>query len=246
MAFRRGKNLAFSEDTCLEKKRVRSKVTPRKVGVGLKRRREPSRRRLGWRLAWWGSTRKKEASHLLGLRGRHQYSDQCSNRNRAPCVASSAEGTDGGGGPNGQIVIVKRAADGGRQRSRKIINEEKEKYRAKNGSLRNTSTDSKRTAFVILKNHASAPIRKERLSPMSKPRREASRNKFVEKDGKPDRVKSFREINSRENRPRAWPGFVKPIRNGLKKEQNLMESRPIRAETDLAGRENGIRFQKEK
>ena len=47
-ALRRGKNLAFSEDTCLEKERVRSKVTPRKVGVGLKRRREPSRRRLGW------------------------------------------------------------------------------------------------------------------------------------------------------------------------------------------------------
>ena len=51
-ALRRGKNLAFSEDTCLEKERVRSKVTPRKVGVRLKRRREPSRRRLGWRLAW--------------------------------------------------------------------------------------------------------------------------------------------------------------------------------------------------
>ena len=49
---RRGKNLVFSEDTCLEKERVRSKVTPIKVGVGLKRRREPSRRRLGWRLAW--------------------------------------------------------------------------------------------------------------------------------------------------------------------------------------------------
>ena len=47
-ALRRGKNLAFSKDTCLEKERVRSKVTPRKVGVGLKRRREPSRRRLGY------------------------------------------------------------------------------------------------------------------------------------------------------------------------------------------------------
>ena len=94
-ALRRGKNLAFSEDTCLEKERVRSKVTPRKVGVGLKRRREPSRRRLGWRLAWWGSTEKKEASHLLGLRGRHQYSDQRSNRNRAPCVGSTAVGTEG-------------------------------------------------------------------------------------------------------------------------------------------------------
>ena len=50
-ALRRGKILALSEDTCLEKERVRSKVTPRKVGRGLKRRREPSRRRLDWRLA---------------------------------------------------------------------------------------------------------------------------------------------------------------------------------------------------
>ena len=96
-ALRRGKNLAFSEDTCLEKQRVQSKVTSRKVGVGLKRRREPSRRRLGWKLvvAWWGSTENKEASHLLGLRGRHQYSDQRSNQNRAPCVASTAVGTEG-------------------------------------------------------------------------------------------------------------------------------------------------------
>ena len=49
-ALRRGKNLTISEDTCLEKKRVRSKVTSRKIGVGLKRRRKPSRRRLSWRL----------------------------------------------------------------------------------------------------------------------------------------------------------------------------------------------------
>ena len=89
-ALRRGKNLAFSKDTCLEIERVRSKVTPRKVGVGLKRRREPSKRRLCWRLAWWGSTDKKEASHLLGLRRRHQYSYHRSNQNRAPCVASTA------------------------------------------------------------------------------------------------------------------------------------------------------------
>ena len=165
--------MAFSKDTCLEKERVRSKVTPRKVGVGLKRRGEPSRRRLGWRLAWWGSTEKKEASHLLGLRGRHQCSDQRSNRNRAPYVASTAVGTEGGRGPNDQIVSIKRAADGRRQRCRKIINEEREKYRAENGCLRNTSTDSKGTTFVILKNHTSAPIRKKRLSPTSKARREA-------------------------------------------------------------------------
>ena len=85
-ALRRGKNLAFSEDARLEKERVRSKVIPRKVGVGLKRRREFSKKRL----AWWGFTEKKEAPHLFGLRGRHQYSDQRSNRNRAPCVVSTA------------------------------------------------------------------------------------------------------------------------------------------------------------
>ena len=144
-------------------------MTPRKVGGGLKWRREPSRRRLGWRLALWGST-EKEASHLLRSRGRHQYSDQHFNQNRAPC------GDRGGGGPNGQIISMKRAADGRRPRGQKIINEEREKYRAKNGSLRNTSTDSKGTTFVILINHRSVPIRKKRLSPTSKARREASRN----------------------------------------------------------------------
>ena len=83
------------EKTYLEKQRVWSKVTPRKVGVELKRRREPSRMRLGWRLAWWGSTKKNEASHLLGLKGKHQHSDQRSHRNRASCVASTAVGTKG-------------------------------------------------------------------------------------------------------------------------------------------------------
>ena len=41
---------------------------------------------------------------------------------------------------------------------------------AKNGSLRNTSTDSKGTTFVILIDHRSAPIGKKRLSPTSKAR----------------------------------------------------------------------------
>ena len=79
-----------------------------------------------------------------------------------------------------------------------------------------------RSDFCDLINHACAPIRKERLSPTSKARKEASRNEFMEKGGMPDRVKSFREINSREDRPRARPGFVKPIRNELRKVQNLI------------------------
>ena len=98
---------------------------------------------------------------------------------------------------------------------------------------------------MILNNHTSAPIRKKRLSPTSKARREASRNKFVEKGGMPDRVKSFREIDSRQDRPRVRPEFVKPIRNGLREVQSLIECRPSRAETGLAGKENGSRDQKE-
>ena len=102
-----------------------------------------------------------------------------------------------------------------------MIDEKREKYRAKNGSLRNTPTHSKEAAFVILQKHASIPIRQERLSPTTKAKREASRNQFMEKSGMPDRFESFGEINSRKDYPRARPGFVKPIRNGLRKEQNL-------------------------
>ena len=82
--------------------------------------------------------------------------------------------------------------------------------------------DSKGVAFVILINHTMSSIRKKRLSPTSKARREASRNKFLEKGRMPDGVKSFREINSRQDRPRARPWFVKPIGNGLSKVQNLI------------------------
>ena len=44
---------------------------------------------------------------------------------------------------------------------------------------------------MILINHASAPIRKERLSLTSKAKREASRNEFMKKGGMADRVESF-------------------------------------------------------
>ena len=69
---------------------------------------------------------------------------------------------------------------------------------------------SKETTFVILINHLSVPVKKERMSPTSKARREACRNKFVEKGGMPDRVKSFGEIIGREDRPRARLGLLNP------------------------------------
>ena len=46
---------------------------------------------------------------------------------------------------------------------------------------------------------------------MSKAKREASRSKFMEKGELPDRVESIGEVDNSENRPRARPGFVKPI-----------------------------------
>ena len=116
---------------------------------------------------------------MLGLRGRHQNSDQRSKSKQSSLCGLHRNGDLGGGEPNGQINSVKIAANGRRKRGREIINEEREKYRANNGSFQNTSTDSKGTTFVILINHASSPIRKERLSPTSKARREASRNKFM-------------------------------------------------------------------
>ena len=89
-ALRQGKNLVFIEDTCLKKERARSNVTPRKVKEGLKRRWELNKQRWGLRLAWWGSTEKKKASHLLErktpiLRPAIQ-SNQCSL-----CVFTSVE-----------------------------------------------------------------------------------------------------------------------------------------------------------
>ena len=61
----------------------------------------------------------------------------------------------------------------GKQAGRSLMNREKSTGPT-TGSLPNTLTDLKGTTFVILINHASAPIRKERLSSTSKARREAS------------------------------------------------------------------------
>ena len=63
----------------------------KKSWSGIETEIELNKRRWGWRLAWWESIDKKEASHLLGLRRRHQRF----NRIKAPCIASTAVGTEG-------------------------------------------------------------------------------------------------------------------------------------------------------
>ena len=130
--------------------------------------------------------KKKKTSHLLRFGGRHQYSDQRCSRIKAPCVAFTVVGTEG---EEDQIVSIKKVSDRRRQRSRKIVDEEREKNR----SLQNTSTNSKEATFVILKNHASTPVRKERLNPTSDARREASRNESMIKGGVLDRVICFKK-----------------------------------------------------
>ena len=68
---------------------------PKKSWSGIETEAGVEQEEISWRLAWWESTEKEKTSYLLGLRGRHQYSDQRSNRNIAPCVASTAVGTEG-------------------------------------------------------------------------------------------------------------------------------------------------------
>ena len=61
----------------------------------------------------------------------------------------------------------------------------------------------------------------------------------------PRRVESFK-VDCSKNIPRARFTFDEPIRNRLRKEQNLIESRSFRVETGLVGRQNGVGPQKEK
>ena len=205
------RRLAFSEDTCLEKERLRLKATPKGSWSGIETEAGVEKNEVGLEVGLVGIHEKKGGLTFARIERKTPVLRPALQSKQSLLYGFHSSRDRGGGRPNDQIVSVKRAADGRRQRSREITYEEREKYRAKNGSLQN---------ILILINHASAPIRKEKLNPASKARREASRNEFVEKSGIPDRVKSFREINSRKNRPRARPGFVKPTGDGLSKEQN--------------------------
>ena len=112
------------------------------------------------------------------------------------------------GGSDGHVVSIKRAADG---RCWEIVDEKIEKSAAKNGSMWNTSVDRKEATCLILKNRATAPVRKKRLSSLNKARRVVSRNKVVEENGMPYRVKGFNELESSKGCPGAQFEFFKPI-----------------------------------
>ena len=73
------KNLAFRDDTCLEKSSFED--DPKESWRGNEAEGDLDKRRWGSRLAWWGSTEK--VSHLIGLKGRHQSPDQRSQLNQS-------------------------------------------------------------------------------------------------------------------------------------------------------------------
>ena len=160
-----------------------SKVTPRKAGVGLKRRRDLSKRSWGWKLAWWGSAENKEGGLTFArIERKTPVLTPALQSNKSSLCSLHRSRDRRLRGPNDLLFSIKSIADGRRQRSREIVDQTREKYRAKNRSLWNISTNLKATTFVILINHASTLIRKERLSPTSEARREASLNK-VKKAG---------------------------------------------------------------
>ena len=85
--------------------------------------------------------RRKEASYLLRLNGRP--STQTSIRSSSLCTLHRNRGR-GREGPNNQVVSIKRAADGRRQRRRIIIYQKRENHRAKNGSLQKSQRTQKK------------------------------------------------------------------------------------------------------
>ena len=70
----------------------------------------------------------------------------------------------------------------------------------------------------------------------NKQRKESNQNKFVEKGGIPDIVKSFGEVDGSVNRTRTCPGLVKTIRNGPRKIKNLIEGKPPRQKRAWRGK----------
>ena len=226
----------------LKKERVRSKVIPRKVGVGLKRRVELIGRKWCWKIIFMGIHReggfifiwiRRKTPVLIPVLQSNQ-SSLCSlhnNRDRRP---------------EGQVISIPRTLTEISSKAGRSL-KEREKNRVKYGSLRNISTDSKGATFMIFKNHATAPVRKERLSPTSKERGGGgSRNEYMKKTEMPNRIKRLRKINRSKNHWRARLGFVQPIYNRLRKLMNLINSKPTRAQTGLERIENGVKAQERK
>ena len=104
-----------------------------------------------------------------------------------------------GGGPSGQIVSIKKAANGSRHKSWKIIDEEREReVQGQERILVEHLNGLEKNDFGDFDKPRKRAYQKGKIE-FNEQRREASRNEFVEKGGMPDRVKSFKKIDSRKN-----------------------------------------------
>ena len=92
-----------------------------------------------------------------------------SNQSSLCCLHCSRD--QRGGGSNGQVISINRAADGRRQRNRKII-DKKRKVQGQERILAEHLDGLKRSDFCDFENHPSASIKTKNLSPTSKARRE--------------------------------------------------------------------------
>ena len=106
--------MAFSEDTCLEKKRSAVAGDLKKSWGGIETEAGVELEEIGLEVSLVEMQREKGLTFARVERKTVVLIRPCPSRIRAPCVASTAVGTDGGGGPNGQVVSIERAADGRR------------------------------------------------------------------------------------------------------------------------------------
>ena len=81
------------------------------------------------------------------------------------------------------MTNIKRVADGSSQRRREIVDEREISTEPTTNPCETSRQTRKGATFVILKNHASAPVRKERLSPTNKARRKEFQNKLLKTAG---------------------------------------------------------------
>ena len=85
-------------------------------------------------------------------------------------VKGQSSGDREGGGQDGQVGSIKKAADG-RQAGRSLM---ERKVQAQERIVAEHLDRLKKATFVVLKNYANIPARKKIMSSTSKARREAS------------------------------------------------------------------------
>ena len=115
--------------------------------------------------------------------------------------------------------------------------------RPNNGSLRNTSVDSKRRDFGNFAKPCKRTCQKGKIEFIKHSKERGQLKLICGKEQDARQSQKLGKVDGSKDCPMARLEFVKPIRNGVKKSKNLIVSRPTRAETGLEGRKNGFKTQ---